>query len=402
MNTLKTLVAKHKKETIALTVASAILIFIVGYIVAPTIVYDQWIWKHYVGSLIADAEAHSVVHNGVTANEGYTLLSEITYGVILVAALYFIYKLLKRLEIQIDWHFFLALLPYILFGPISRVLEDTGFFKAPIIYFFISPLIYVQIAAYALFFLLIGFYFQKQHHKNSFVLFALVFLIIDIIYTLFWFAGYSYCAYTINPLVIYFFSFISCLITYYNFIKKKYISMNVTLFSGGLFILLPTIYLIGRWIAGYNWNTAHGMYPQVFILVMGLTSLITITVYAIAYLFGKNENMAVFMIPMNIAMIFAHMLDGLASYIGLSDPFNIGFHLYSEKHPIPDFLMNIWGPLFPLIKFLLIFFIIYVLYVYYKDYLKEKTTLVGLLIIGIIILGLAPGLRDLLRITIGV
>ena len=49
MNTLKTLVAKHKKETIVLTIALAILIFIVGYIVAPTIVYDQWIWKHYVG-----------------------------------------------------------------------------------------------------------------------------------------------------------------------------------------------------------------------------------------------------------------------------------------------------------------------------------------------------------------
>jgi len=130
-----------------------IIVILIGYLLAPTLVYDQWIWKHYWGPVVADASGHSVSYHGVAANEGYTILSELTYGVILVCALYGLYKLLKKLEIKIDWHFCLALLPYILFGPVTRVLEDTNYFYEPAVYWFISPLIYLQTTLYVLIFL---------------------------------------------------------------------------------------------------------------------------------------------------------------------------------------------------------------------------------------------------------
>jgi len=42
---------------------------IIGYLLAPTLVYDQWIWKYYWGPVVADATGHSVSFQGVAAQE---------------------------------------------------------------------------------------------------------------------------------------------------------------------------------------------------------------------------------------------------------------------------------------------------------------------------------------------
>ena len=313
----------------------------------PSVFYDQWIWKYYWGSVVADASGHSVSWNGVYANEGYTLVSEITYGIILVIALYYIYKLLKKLKITVDWKFCLALMPYILFGPITRVLEDAEYFSEPFVYWFISPFIYLQIAVYALFFLILGYYIE---HK----------------------------------------------------FKKQNLTVNTVLFLGGLIFLLPTLYLIGRWIIGDQWSYSTGINFDVFALIFGIVGLITGTVYLIAYRYRSNEKLAVYKNPLNLAMLAGHMIDGLTSYISIYDPLNMGLPVYLEKHPASNILMEIWPPLFPIVKFILIVVVIYIFDILYKKELKKYMTLVNLLKIGILILGLSPGLRDLLRVTMGV
>ena len=150
---LRQITARQKTVLILGIFLGIIAIILVGYLLAPTLVYDQWIWKYYWGPVVADATGHSVSYHGVAAQEGYTLISELTYGIILVFALFGLYKLLKKLDIRIDWYFCLALLPYILFGPVTRVLEDTNFFTEPYVYWFISPLIYFQTTFYVLIFL---------------------------------------------------------------------------------------------------------------------------------------------------------------------------------------------------------------------------------------------------------
>ena len=321
-------------------------IIIVGIAFFPSIFYDQWIWKYYWGPVVADASGGIAVHNGVMAQEGYTIVSEITYGIILIIALYAIYKLLKRLKIAVDWRFALALMPYILFGPISRVLEDTGYFEEPVVYWFISPLIYLQIAAYALFFLLLGYYLEKKY-------------------------------------------------------KKPRLTVNNVLFVGGLIILIPSLYLIAQWLLGNQWGDTTGARFDVFLIVIGLVFLIVGLVYVIAYVFRNKEKLAVYKNPLNLAMLSGHLIDGLTSYISIKDPFLMGLH-YAEKHPASNALLEIWGPLFPLVKFVLIIVVIYVFDVLYKEELKNHLTLVYLLKIGILILGFSPGLRDLLRVTMGV
>ena len=337
----------RNKTTIFIGIFLAIIGFIsVGCVVLPTIFYDQWIWKYYWGPVVADASGHTAYYNGVMASEGYTLESEITYGLILVIAIFGIYKLLKKYDIKIDWRFALALMPYILFGPASRVLEDTGYFSEPFVYWFISPLIYFQIAAYALFFLFLGYYLEKKY-------------------------------------------------------KKPKVTVNSVLFSGGLVCLLPSLFLIGIWLLGYRWNETTGVRFDVFLIVVGLIVLIVGLVYLIARRFSSNEKIAVYSNPLNLSMLVGHLLDGSTSYISINDPFGMGLS-YAEKHPASNMLLNAWGPLFPIVKFVLIIVVIYVFDVLYKSELKNYQRLVNLLKIGILVLGFSPGLRDLLRVTMGV
>jgi uncharacterized membrane protein len=101
-------------------------------------------------------------------------------------------------------------------------------------------------------------------------------------------------------------------------------------------------------------------------------------------------------------MIVGHLIDGLTSYISIYDPLHMGLPLYEEKHPVSNLLLEVWPPLFPIMKLLMILMVIAFFDILYKEELKNYTRLANLLKIGIIILGLSPGLRDLLRVTIGV
>ena len=300
----------------------------------------------YWGPVVADSQGGTAVFNGIEAQEGYTIISEITYGIIVIIALYLIYKLLKKLEIKVDWRFALALMPYIIFGPVGRVLEDSGYFEPPIVYWFISPLIYLQIAAYAIFFLLLGHYIEKNY-------------------------------------------------------KSLNLSVNKVLFLGGLIFLIPSFTLIISWILGNRWNGASGVRFDVFLIAISLTLLIVFLVYLFAHLLKDKKDIDAYKNPLNLTMLAGHLVDGITSYISIKDPFSMGLQ-YTEKHPASNFLLEIWGPLFPIVKFLLIIVVIYVFDILYKDELKEYVTLVNLLKIGILILGFSPGVRDLLRVTMGV
>ncbi|MBE3121438.1 MAG: DUF63 family protein [Thermoplasmata archaeon] len=401
---LRTITVQQKMVLFLGIFLGIIAVIIIAYLLAPTLVYDQWIWKYYWGPVVADASGHSVSFNGVTAQEGYTILSEITYGLILVCALYGLYKLLKKLEIRIDWYFCLALFPYILFGPVTRVLEDTNYFSEPAVYWFISPLIYFQTTLYVLIFLFLGYYLQKRAFNARKTLFILlsVFVLIDSFYTIIWALGIRYGASLIEPGFFYVLSILAFLPLLYRMIKKQMMTVNTVVFSGGLLVVLPCFFLIGRWIMGDQWSGSYGTYGNVFLLVIGLVFLIVLLVYLIAWVYRKHDTIMVYKNPLNLSMLAGHLIDGITSYVSIYDPLHMGLPSYVEKHPASNGLMELWPPLFPIVKFLLIIIVIYVFDVVYKKELGKYSRLVNLLKIGIFILGVSPGLRDLLRVTMGV
>jgi len=401
---LRTITARQKIALFLGIFLGIISLIIIGYLLAPTVVYDQWIWKYYWGPVVADASGHTVSYHGVTAQEGYTILSEITYGLILICALFGLYKLLKKLDIRIDWHFCVALLPYILFGPVTRVLEDTNYFTDPLVYWFISPLIYFQTAFYVLVFLILGYYLQKRAYPQRKTLFILlfVFILLDSFYTIIWALGIHYGASLIEPGFFYGLSVLAFLPLLYRVIKKQMMTVNTVVFSGGLFIVLPCFFLIGRWVIGDTWSDSYGSYLNVFLLVIGLVILIVMSVYLIAWVFRKHESISVYKNPLNLSMLAGHLIDGITSYVSIYDPLQMGLPSYIEKHPASNGLMELWPPLFPIVKFLLIIMVIYIFDIVYKKELEKYSRLVNLLKIGIFILGISPGLRDLLRVTLGV
>ncbi|MBS3778585.1 MAG: DUF63 family protein, partial [Candidatus Thermoplasmatota archaeon] len=154
---------------------------------------------------------------------------------------------------------------------------------------------------------------------------------------------------------------------------------------------------------GNVWSDTDGLFPNVFFLVSITCFLITILVFAFSkYIKPYWKEAAIFSTPLNLSMIFGHQLDGIATYLSIYDPLNMNLPTYIEKHPASDWLMQLWPPLFPIVKFLLIIGIIYIVDILYKDELGSQKRFVNLLKIGIFILGFAPGLRNLLRVVMGV
>jgi uncharacterized membrane protein len=228
------------------------------------------------------------------------------------------------------------------------------------------------------------------------------FILFYLWYAVVWAIGVSKGPSAIEPLVFSILFVVSVLPLFYRFIKKQALSINTVVFSGGLLVVLPSLYLIGRWVFGDQWDISYGTSIEVFLLIVALVTIIPALVYLVAWVFRKKETFAVYTNPLNLSMLAGHLVDGLTSYISIYDPLNMGLPSYVEKHPASNGLMELWPPLFPIVKFLLIIVVIYLFDVLYKKELKNYSRLVNLLKIGIFILGVSPGLRDLLRVTMGV
>lgn len=92
----------------------------------------------------------------------YTLEATITYGIILILAAFGTYKLLEKLKVKIDKRFFLALLPFIIYGSWTRALRDYAAGVYGQGWIWCSPPIYFMIFAIALGSLLLGLYLEKR------------------------------------------------------------------------------------------------------------------------------------------------------------------------------------------------------------------------------------------------
>lgn len=117
----------------------------------------------------------------------YTTIGTITYGIILILAFLGTYKLLKRLKIKIDKKFFLALLPFIIYGGWTRALRDYGLgiygqsslFCSPPIYFFV----YIITLASLLLSLVIERRTKKISYEKTMILIGVILLVYNLTLT---------------------------------------------------------------------------------------------------------------------------------------------------------------------------------------------------------------------------
>jgi uncharacterized membrane protein len=109
---------------------------------------------------------------------GYTWDKTLIYGIILIVAVFLIFKMLKKLKVKIDGKFSLSIFPFVLFGGVLRVLRDLGILTS---FLFATPYIYLLVASITILTLLISLLLERKfgisYHKliflTGFILFSI-------------------------------------------------------------------------------------------------------------------------------------------------------------------------------------------------------------------------------------
>lgn len=106
---------------------------------------------------------------------GYDMPKTMLYALLLVAAAYGIYKILKKLKIKIDKRLAVAVSPYVVLGSVLRVMKDVGIVDS---YLFVTPTIYVFVFAITFISIAASYIIQKKfkipYYKTCFVIGVLI------------------------------------------------------------------------------------------------------------------------------------------------------------------------------------------------------------------------------------
>ena len=352
-------------RVIALLAFISVLLALV--ITLPEVLYDNFIWKYFWGPIVADAEGvYLAEHNGVIAHAGYNTVNTATYALLTIAVLYVAYDSMKGKTSEHDIEkFFFALFPLIIYGSVARVLEDAGLFLSlPLQAMFISPLIYIQMFAL---FLLVVFSSRMLEKGRHFFLPSAIAIVSSSLCVFLLSSSLSATAST---------AYLAISSLVFIFLSSRLRGWEKQSFLFSLFLLSLSIYFT------VNIALQPGMNTRPLIILESLSLPAVLSVILLSFRMFRE--------PFNSLAVFSQMLDATATYIGISS-FN-----YYEKHVLPSFLMDASGPWIMIpIKFVIAVLIVYAV----RD---EEKWIRDVLLMLVIILGLAPGTRDMLRIALGV
>lgn len=261
----------------------------------------------------------------------YNAVETITYALILIAALYLIYRWFVRSKFDLDAKFVLATVPYIIFGGVLRVVQDTHVIKSDAQFLIVTPFIYFVIFFYTFGILLLSRWMERQGLVDSYV--------------------------------------------------KLYAG------AGILSILVASLVLIA-WSSGL-----HGIHPEILVIILSMAAAATLAVflfmrYALKWEYVRD--------PLYITLLFGQLLDASATSYGID--FHPVVH-YIEQHVVGSTLME-WTHtafvMFPL-KLLVLFPAIYIMQLYRKE---ANPAFWHLVLLAMIVVGFAPGVRDMVRMVL--
>ncbi|MBL7160699.1 MAG: DUF63 family protein [Candidatus Aenigmarchaeota archaeon] len=265
--------------------------------------------------------------NPILANGWFNPVNTLVYSVILIIAVFIVFKLLFKMGIRIDRFFLFAILPFIFWGSSTRVLHDAAFAGR------LSPAL------------------------NAF---------------------YSYPLFpTPGSYLITFTLALAVLLISLGIWKAAKIPYWKTMLSVGSVLCLVNVILL-PWIS---------IIP--LLIIGGLTAFCMLIFFGISRLTKKRSPL---LSLQNQVILGAHFIDASATFASLS------FFGYLEQHVLPRFIISLTGPASMFfLKILVVIPVLWVIDSYggdrnFKNFLK----------IVVFILGAAPGLRDLIRLMVGV
>jgi len=277
----------------------------------------DFIYKYYVGPTL----------NG----EPYTIVDTLTYAIILIIAVYLVYRWLKKTGIQINRDFIIATIPYVVLGGVLRVVEDTGIIPRPWNVLLVTPLIFFVVFFYTIAVLVIARNCEKRGLLNS--------------YTrgYFW-GGVAAC-----------------------------IVVTLILLSYGL--------------------TYSQVSLTVLFTILGMSLISYGALWAlIRYVFGwEYASDALYKL-----LIYGHMLDASATSYGI----DLHEMKYVEVHVVGSHLIEWTGTAFSMyaLKFAVLIPAIFILEAYRKE--GGSDSLWHLILLAMIVVGMAPGIRDMMRMVL--
>ena len=262
--------------------------------------------------------------------QAYTLVDTLTYALILIAAVYIVYRGLRRYKIAVDDELVLATMPFVVLGGLLRVVEDTGMITSDFRFLLITPLIFFTVfvvAAVAL--------FAGKLAENA----GLV-------------ARYS----------------------------RVYGGVGIVA------CLLSTAALV--WFG----LTETTIALDVLAAILALASVSSLALWALLVYGAKWDYASNILYKL---LIFGHMLDASATSYGIDiHPIH-----YVEQHVVGSNLIEATGTAFSmfLLKIAVLIPAIYILEMYKKE---GSPGLWHLILLAMIVVGMAPGIRDMVRMVL--
>jgi uncharacterized membrane protein len=131
--------------------------------------------------------------------------------------------------------------------------------------------------------------------------------------------------------------------------------------------------------------------PWVLFAVIGISGIILLVIYTIGAKFGVNFLTE----KLNVSVLAAHLLDASSSYIGID---KLG---YTGKHVVEGVIVKYTGSaagMFPL-KLVILISVLYLLETQFDEKDRELKNLV---LLALLVIGLAPAVRNTLRMILGI
>jgi uncharacterized membrane protein len=277
----------------------------------------------------------------ILQNGWFNPVNTMVYAIVLVIAVFLVYKLLKKMHIKINLYFLLAILPFIFWGSSTRVLHDAAFAGAlatPELNAFYNSPIFPTPGSYLITFLL-----------------ALIVLLVSLAVQRF--------------------------TTGKGFMSRK----------GGvpywklMFVIGTVLCAINIWFLPIT-----SFFPLLLILTITVFwILLFFAVYRISGIgWFRKQRITHLFSPANQGILGVHLFDATATFTALS------IYGYLEQHVVPNLVIPILGPVSMfLLKIIVVLPVLWII-----DRYGEPGNFNNFLKIIIIILGLAPGLRDTIRL----
>ncbi len=261
----------------------------------------------------------------------YNAVETITYALILIAAVYLIYRWFRCSGFELDGKFVLSTLPYVIFGGVLRVVQDTHMIQSDAQFLIVTPFIYFVIFFFTFGMLLFSRYLQKSGFIDDYA--------------------------------------------------KVYA-------GAGIFAILCASLVLLSWGL---YHTRIDLFVLTVIPLMALTA--TTAVWAFMRYVLKWQYVSD---PLYVALLFGQLLDASATSYGID--FHPGIH-YIEQHVVGSSLIEMTGTafvMFPL-KLVVLFPAIYIMQLYRKE---ANPVFWHLILLAMIVVGFAPGVRDLVRMVL--